>query len=192
MKSLSLKRLALLIFVVVPIAAWFVVKPIRVLAPGLISITCPVDGVCLDDASKVEEAKALHAEGRAFVASALTPLSENPKVIYCATVACAESFGLGARSAVTVGRFGTVIGPRAWKPYYVRHEMIHVLQAEQIGVIPLLFKPSWFVEGIQKGELVELLTDFTGEIFPLYALYPSRHLPAAKVKAFIDFVEEVL
>jgi hypothetical protein len=55
---------------------------------------------------------------------------------------------LGVRSAVTVALLGTVIGPKAWKSYYVRHEMIHVLQAENIGVIPLLFKPSWFVEGM--------------------------------------------
>jgi len=45
---------------------------------------------------------------------------------------------------------------------------------------------------IEKGKLVSLLPDWQGERFPLYALYPSRHLPAAKVKAFIDFVEEVL
>ncbi|RDS86682.1 LysR family transcriptional regulator [Dyella psychrodurans] len=38
------------------------------------------------------------------------------------------------------------------------------------------------------GELIELLPDWQCEGFPLYALYPSRHLPAAKVRAFIDFV----
>jgi hypothetical protein len=37
--------------------------------------------------------------------------------------------------------------------------------------------------------LVEVLSDWPGESFPLYALYPSRHLPAAKVRAFIDFVQ---
>jgi DNA-binding transcriptional LysR family regulator len=47
-------------------------------------------------------------------------------------------------------------------------------------------------ELLEKGLLVELLPQFTGEKFLLYALYPSRHLPAAKVKAFIDFVSEVL
>ncbi len=47
-------------------------------------------------------------------------------------------------------------------------------------------------ELLEKGFLVELLPEFTGEKFLLYALYPSRHLPAAKVKAFIDFVSEVL
>jgi DNA-binding transcriptional LysR family regulator len=42
---------------------------------------------------------------------------------------------------------------------------------------------------IQQGALVEVLPDWRGESFPLYALYPSRHLPAAKVRAFVDFVQ---
>jgi hypothetical protein len=148
MKLPSYKRLAVLILVVVPVTAWFLVKPVRVIAPGLVGITCPQESVCVDDMAKYQEANALHNEGAAFVASKLTPLRSSPKAIFCSTVACAETFGLGARSAVTVARFGTVIGPRAWKSYYVRHEMIHVLQGEQIGVIPLLLKPSWFVEGM--------------------------------------------
>jgi hypothetical protein len=32
---------------------------------------------------------------------------------------------------------------------------------------------------IQQGALVELFSDWLGESFPLYALYPSSHLPAA-------------
>ncbi len=148
MKLPTFKRLALLIFVIAPLTAWFVVKPVRVLIPGLVGIECPLNSICVDDVSKFEEAKALHTEGLAFVSSALAPLSDAPKVIFCSTTACAEAFGLGARSAVTVARFGTVIGPNAWKPYYVRHEMIHVLQGEKIGVLSLLLKPSWFVEGM--------------------------------------------
>jgi DNA-binding transcriptional LysR family regulator len=42
---------------------------------------------------------------------------------------------------------------------------------------------------LEQGALVELLPDWLGESFPLHALYPSRHLPAAKVRAFIDFVQ---
>jgi DNA-binding transcriptional LysR family regulator len=45
---------------------------------------------------------------------------------------------------------------------------------------------------IAAGRLVELLSDWKGESFPLYALYPSRHLPPAKVRAFIDFVMQIL
>jgi hypothetical protein len=42
---------------------------------------------------------------------------------------------------------------------------------------------------IQQGMLDELFPDWLGESYPLYALYPSRHLPAAKVRAFVDFVQ---
>jgi DNA-binding transcriptional LysR family regulator len=45
---------------------------------------------------------------------------------------------------------------------------------------------------IAHGELIDLFPDWPGETFPLYALYPSRHLPAAKVRAFVDFVAEVV
>jgi hypothetical protein len=68
--------------------------------------------------------------------------------VFCSTQACADSFGLGDRSAVTVGTVGTVIGPHAWAPHYVRHELIRQLQAERLGVMSLLLKPSWFVEGM--------------------------------------------
>lgn len=53
-------------------------------------------------------------------------------------------------------------------------------------------KTSGIQDLLADGRLVELLTEWKGESFPLYALYPSRHLPAAKVRAFIDFVMHIL
>ena len=41
---------------------------------------------------------------------------------------------------------------------------------------------------LAKGLLVELFPDWNGEVFPLYAVYPSRHHRPAKVRAFVDFV----
>ncbi len=41
---------------------------------------------------------------------------------------------------------------------------------------------------LKSGELVQVLPDWAEERFPLYVYYPSRHLPPAKVRAFIDFV----
>jgi DNA-binding transcriptional LysR family regulator len=38
------------------------------------------------------------------------------------------------------------------------------------------------------GKLVELFPDWGDELYPLYALYPSRHHPPAKVRAFFEFV----
>jgi DNA-binding transcriptional LysR family regulator len=42
---------------------------------------------------------------------------------------------------------------------------------------------------IAQGTLVEVLPDWRGDSFQLYALHPSRHLPPAKVRSFIDFVQ---
>jgi DNA-binding transcriptional LysR family regulator len=47
-----------------------------------------------------------------------------------------------------------------------------------LGVDPLL----------ASGTLVQVLPDWAEERFPLYAYHPSRHLPPAKVRAFLDFV----
>ena len=43
-------------------------------------------------------------------------------------------------------------------------------------------------ELLRSGALVQLLPGWAEERFPLYAYHLSRHLPPAKVRAFIDFV----
>ena len=44
---------------------------------------------------------------------------------------------------------------------------------------------------LASGELVQILPDWAEERYPLYAYHPSRHLPPAKVRAFLDFVQEI-
>jgi DNA-binding transcriptional LysR family regulator len=41
---------------------------------------------------------------------------------------------------------------------------------------------------LASGKLIELFPDWGDEVYPLYALYPSRHHPPAKVRAFLDFI----
>jgi DNA-binding transcriptional LysR family regulator len=41
---------------------------------------------------------------------------------------------------------------------------------------------------LASGKLVELFPDWADEVYPLYALYPSRHHPPAKVRAFFEFI----
>jgi DNA-binding transcriptional LysR family regulator len=45
---------------------------------------------------------------------------------------------------------------------------------------------------IEQGRLVDLFPDWPDERFPLYAFYPSRRLPTAKLRAFMDFLAEML
>jgi len=41
---------------------------------------------------------------------------------------------------------------------------------------------------LASGKLVDLFPDWGDAVYPLYALYPSRHHPPAKVRAFLDFI----
>ena len=45
---------------------------------------------------------------------------------------------------------------------------------------------------LRSGRLIELFPGWSDERFPLYAIYPSRHHRAAKVRAFIDFLRGIL
>lgn len=52
---------------------------------------------------------------------------------------------------------------------------------------------GWGVdELLENGELIDLFPAWHGELFPLFALHPSRRHPPAKVRAFTDFCAEVV
>jgi DNA-binding transcriptional LysR family regulator len=57
-----------------------------------------------------------------------------------------------------------------------------IAQAFEFGLGPLL----------ASGELRQVPADWSDERFPLFAYHPSRRLPPAKVRAFIDFVVETI
>ncbi|PIF27197.1 hypothetical protein CLU88_2084 [Acidovorax sp. 56] len=141
-------RIAFLLFVVVPVAAWFIVKPVRVIAPAAFGMQCANNSVCVETPEKLPEATTLYREALSFVHNHVGPMNGQPLVVFCSTQTCADQFGLGARSAVTVGTMGTVIGPKAWHVHYVRHELIHHLQGQQFGVLRRVFMPPWLIEGM--------------------------------------------
>lgn len=82
------------------------------------------------------------------------------------------------RKTVTVGVHGRL----------VVNEAGTLLGACLVGAGVARMKAIGIRDQLATGELIELLPDWQCESFSLYALYPSRHLPAAKVRAFIDFV----
>jgi DNA-binding transcriptional LysR family regulator len=56
-----------------------------------------------------------------------------------------------------------------------------IFQSLAIGLADLL----------SRGELVQILPEWSEERFPLYAYHPSRRHPPAKVRAFLDFIQEI-
>ena len=57
-----------------------------------------------------------------------------------------------------------------------------LFQSLELGLAPWL----------QSGKLVRILSEWSDEHYPLYAYYVSRHLPPAKIRAFVDFVQEIV
>jgi len=147
-KNNLLKKVIFLVALALPLAAWAFVKPARVLAPGLEGVTC--EGLlCVDDPARRAEAAALYRDAFQFVQTSVGAMQVEPRAVFCSTAACSEKFGLLRRNAYNVGTFAVVIGDRGWKPYFVRHELIHHLQNERLGSLRTwLFKPAWFREGM--------------------------------------------
>ncbi|WP_321957741.1 hypothetical protein [Burkholderia cenocepacia] len=137
------------LLVALPIAAYALVKPLRVVAPALIpGVSCPSADICTDDAAKLGAAQQLYRDGSARAAAAVGPFRAAPRVVFCSTRTCADAFGLGARAGLTLGDFGVVIAPRGWQTYFLAHELIHHRQAEVLGNLAVVTKPRWLIEGM--------------------------------------------
>jgi DNA-binding transcriptional LysR family regulator len=81
-----------------------------------------------------------------------------------------QSVQVAASGRLTVNDVGTMLGACA-----AGHGVAQVLA---LGTETLR----------RSGTLVELFPDWSEELFPLYVFHLSRHVPPAKVRAFVDFV----
>jgi DNA-binding transcriptional LysR family regulator len=86
------------------------------------------------------------------------------------------------RSVVSVKTSGRLLVTEVGTLLRVCLAGVGIARIKAIGVQELL----------DQGQLIDLFPNWPGERFPLYALYPSRQLPAAKVRAFLDFVREAI
>jgi len=133
---------------VVPALSWAFFKPIRVLAPELVGETCE-GSVCVDDPARLRQAQRIYSNALAFVDQNVGQIQSPPRVVFCSTAVCSRRFGFTSNGAYTVGVSGIVISHRGWAPYFTRHEMIHHLQNERLGVFGAwLGRPTWWREGM--------------------------------------------
>ena len=134
---------------VTPLSLWAFWKPIRALAPEWAGVLCYEEGVCTDDPARVTEALSLKSDAMSFVNAWAGPFEATPRMIFCTTAACDKSFGFKGNAAYNVGAAALVVASRGWKPYYIRHELIHCVQVERIGGFRmLLHTPVWLIEGM--------------------------------------------
>jgi hypothetical protein len=137
----------MMICLLTPIGLWIFVKHGRILAPELNGVSC--DGaVCVEEAARLDEAKALHASAMASVAVKLQPLDSPPRTVFCSTRRCYSAFGGGGERGAAILDFGVILPPESWVPHIVEHEFIHMLQAQQLGLAGRQRMPEWFKEGM--------------------------------------------
>ena len=130
-----------------PVAAWALFKPIRIVAPELNGVVCS-GAVCVDEASSLPRARQLHAEAMASVSTKLRPLRSAPRAVFCSSRECYRSFGGGLERGAAIFHLGIIIPPESWQPYIVEHELIHMLQAQELGLRGRERTPAWFKEGM--------------------------------------------
>jgi len=146
---MKIKRIALIVLLLGSSAAWALFEPIRVLAPKLVAdVSCPTATVCIDDIVRYKEAADLYNDTLHFVESSVASVKTPPRVVFCTTESCFQSFGFDKASAGTVGTYGIVISPRGWRQHYLCHEMIHHIQFERLGIYKQWRSPEWFKEGM--------------------------------------------
>ena len=148
MRPLRTLKLAFVTLVLAaPLVAWAAFKPIRILAPALNSVTCS-NRVCVEDPSKLGQAAELQRHAVAEVARKLLPLEETPLTVFCSTRECYRSFGGGMERGATLFNWGVILPPESWVAHIVEHEYIHMLQAQQLGLLGREQTPAWFKEGM--------------------------------------------
>ena len=182
---------AVIVVHLLPVAAWAMVKPLRVVAPELVGLSCTADDICTDDMARIAEARTLLIASRQFVTADLGALKSMPKAIFCSTVQCSATFGLGRSAAFSVANLGIVLSERAWQPFYVRHELIHQLQNERFGLIDAwLFKPSWLIEGMAYARSQDPRTPLP-EPLEAWRMQYERWEQHAGVKSFWEAAKQV-
>lgn len=125
---------------------WF--KPIRVVFAHHLSLLHCEDHICVDDAKAEPLAKTLYNRSLQETQDKVGAFHQQPTMVFCSTLECANTFGMGKAAAKAVGNLGLLVAPRGWKDFYITHELIHHRQAEEWGNIAMLTKPKWLVEGM--------------------------------------------
>ena len=137
----------LALVVATPAIAWAAFKPVRILAPALNGMTC-VARVCVQEPSKLALAQDLQNNAVEAVGQKLLPLEHAPLTVFCSTRECYHSFGGGMERGAAILNWGVILPPESWVAHIVEHEYIHMLQAEQLGLLGREGTPQWFKEGM--------------------------------------------
>ncbi|MGC1509834.1 hypothetical protein [Ketobacter sp.] len=144
-----LKKSILMILLFLPVTCWAFIKPVRILAPEWNGLSCVTANICVEDKARFTKANELYVDALNYVNSKIDQIDRSPRVLFCKTEKCFRSFGFKSPAkAKAIGVFAIIVGPKGWKDYIIRHEIIHHLQTERLGTISQMAVDEWFTEGM--------------------------------------------
>ena len=146
MKKLVIIVIGLLIAISVLIFTFH--RPSRVIIPEVLGFTKIEEGFYLDEPARADEAQLLREQALQDIEKEFGQFKKEPKIIFCSAQESFEKFGFNKSAARSVATYGIVISPRAWEVYYLKHELIHYWQTENLGIINIYFYPQWLREGM--------------------------------------------
>jgi len=144
--KISLYGFATLAVLILATLIWF--KPIRVVFAHHLSLLHCEGQICVDDPKMEPLATTLYHRALQETQDKVGAFHQQPTMVFCSTLECANTFGMEKAAAKAVGNLGLLVAPRGWKDFYITHELIHHRQAEEWGNIAMLTKPKWLVEGM--------------------------------------------
>ena len=138
----------LILMAAVPSCAGFTYA--RIFMPAAYGLTCFDDDICVDDRTRLAEARALRDDAVAFVTERVGPFKAPPRLLFCSTTDCFAKFGNPQVWGLYFWGTGRlVVNETGWHDYIIRHELIHHWQAENFGVLPSSKGlPRWYIEGM--------------------------------------------
>lgn len=131
-----------------PVVALAIPNPLRALVPTLYGLTCDTDRMCVDDQRHLAAARDLALPALAAVTQKLGPFERQPRMIFCKSQECFDVFGHRRSTSATFGDKAILIGPRGWALHYVEHELIHIAQYQNLGLMRAWRAPKWLSEGM--------------------------------------------
>ena len=123
-------------------------KPTRVLWPEVVGLKRTIGDVYVDNArNSLQAAKLLDASIEEISRKGFF-FKKLPRILFCFYQRTYELLGFKKSAARTVDGLAIVLGPNGIQGFYLKHELIHYWQHENLGWFYAKHYPAWFVEGM--------------------------------------------
>jgi hypothetical protein len=133
-------------------------------------LICDPARLCVEDRQQFTRAYALAKPAMADISEKLGAF-DRPTLVFCSTQHCYNLFGRRSATSVSFGDKAVLIGPRGWAPHYVRHELIHIVQFQRLGLIRTWRAPAWLREGMAYSLSGDPRRPLPGELEPLRVVF---------------------